>query len=119
MGGMRGWLSDLVVGGLIGGLVGVIATVNFVIYTGIEQGYEASLVEVFQYSPVAGIVTVMILLAGPPFSECAQPDDCVESGVGAAKVRPGGDEQNRHWWLEAPGASSCHCPVGRELRLRR
>lgn len=65
MGGMRGWLSDLVVGGLIGGLVGVIATVNFVIYTGIEQGYEASLVEVFQYSPVAGIVTVMILLAGP------------------------------------------------------
>ena len=61
----EGWLSDLVVGGLIGGLVGVIATVNFVIYTGIEQGYEASLVEVFQYSPIAGIVTVMILLAGP------------------------------------------------------
>lgn len=63
--GMRGWLSDLIAGGLIGGLVGVIAAVNFVIYAGVEQGYEASLVEVFQHSPVVGIATVMILLAGP------------------------------------------------------
>lgn len=35
------------------------------IYTGIEKGYEASLVEVFQHSLIAGIVTVMILVAGP------------------------------------------------------
>jgi multisubunit Na+/H+ antiporter MnhB subunit len=62
---VRGWLVDLAVGGLVGGLVGAVAAVNFVIYTGIEQGYEASLVEVFQHSLVAGIVTVMILLAGP------------------------------------------------------
>ena len=61
----RGWLLDLVVGGLVGGLVGAIAAVNFVIYTGIEQGYEASLVELFQHSPIAGVITVMILLAGP------------------------------------------------------
>lgn len=62
---MKGWLVDLTVGGLAGGLVGAVAAVNFVIYTGIEQGYEASLVEVFQHSPIAGIVTVMILIAGP------------------------------------------------------
>jgi multisubunit Na+/H+ antiporter MnhB subunit len=62
---VRGWLVDLAVGGLVGGLVGAVAAVNFVIYTGIEQGYEASLVEVFQHSLIAGIVTVMILLAGP------------------------------------------------------
>lgn len=58
---VKRWLVDLAVGGL----VGAIAAVNFVIYTGIEQGYEASLVEVFQHSLIAGIVTVMILLAGP------------------------------------------------------
>lgn len=61
----KGWLRDLVVGGLIGGLVGVIAALNFVIYSGVDQGYEASLVEVFQYNVVAGVVTVMILAAGP------------------------------------------------------
>ncbi|HSJ83150.1 MAG TPA: hypothetical protein VLA91_04965 [Acidimicrobiia bacterium] len=62
---MKGWLGDLTVGGLVGGLVGAIAAVNFVIYTGIEQGYEASLAEVFQHNLIAGIVTVMILIAGP------------------------------------------------------
>ena len=63
--GLKGWLRDLVAGGLIGGLVGAIAALNFVVYSGIEQGYEASLVEVFQYSVVAGVVTVMVLVAGP------------------------------------------------------
>jgi uncharacterized membrane protein len=62
---MKGWLVDLTVGGLVGGLVGAVAAVNFVIYTGIERGYEASLAEVFQHSLIAGIVTVMILIAGP------------------------------------------------------
>ena len=62
---MKGWLLDLTVGGLGGGVVGAIAAVNFVIFTGIEQGYEASLAEVFQHNLVAGIITVMILIAGP------------------------------------------------------
>ena len=61
----KGWLLDLVVGGLTGGLVGAVVAINFVIYTGIQQGYEASLVEVFQHSLIAGIVTIMILVAGP------------------------------------------------------
>jgi hypothetical protein len=62
---MRAWLVDLAVGGLVGGLVGAVAAVNLVIYTGIDQGYEASLVEVFEYSLIAGIVVVLVLLAGP------------------------------------------------------
>ena len=62
---MKGWLADLAVGGLVGGLVGAVAAVNFVIFTGIEQGYEASLGEVFEHSLIAGIVTVMLLIAGP------------------------------------------------------
>jgi len=62
---VKGWLRDVVVGGLIGGLLGSIVAVNFVILTGIDQGYEASLGEVFRYSPIAGIVTVAILVAGP------------------------------------------------------
>lgn len=62
---VKGWLPDVVVGGLTGGIVGTVAAINFVIYTGIQQGYEASLVEVFQHSLIAGIVTVMILVAGP------------------------------------------------------
>jgi hypothetical protein len=62
---VKGRLLDVVVGGLTGGLVGAVVAINFVIYTGIEQGYEASLVEVFQHSLIAGIVTVMILVAGP------------------------------------------------------
>ena len=62
---VKGRLLDVVVGGLIGGLVGAVLAINFVIYAGIQQGYEASLVEVFQHSLIAGIVTVMILIAGP------------------------------------------------------
>lgn len=62
---MKGWLADLAVGGLVGGLVGAVAAVNFVIFTGIEQGYEASLGEVFEHSLIAGVVTVMLLIAGP------------------------------------------------------
>jgi hypothetical protein len=61
----RNWLVDILAGGLVGGFVGAIAAVNFVIYTGVDQGYEASLFEVFEYSVLAGVVTVLILVAGP------------------------------------------------------
>lgn len=56
---------DLAVGGIGGVLVAVIVAVNFVIFIGVERGYESSLAEVFEHSLVAGIVTVMILVAGP------------------------------------------------------
>jgi len=61
----RGWLTDIVAGGAIGGIVGAIVAVNFVIYVGIEDGYEASIPDVFRQNVVAGIVTVAVLLAGP------------------------------------------------------
>jgi multisubunit Na+/H+ antiporter MnhB subunit len=60
----RAWLADILIGGLAGGVVGAIAAVNFVIYVGIEDGYEASIPEVFRQNTLAGIVTVAILLMG-------------------------------------------------------
>lgn len=58
-------LADLLVGGLVGGLIGAIVAVNVVIYSGIEQGYQASLPEVFRYNLAIGVVVVVILIAGP------------------------------------------------------
>lgn len=61
----REWVADIVLGAIAGGLVGAVVAVNFVIYAGIEGGYEASIAEVFRQSPFAGIATVAILIAGP------------------------------------------------------
>lgn len=61
----RELLADLVIGGVVGAIIGAIAAVNFVIYIGIEGGYEASISDVFRESVPAGVVTVLILIAGP------------------------------------------------------
>jgi uncharacterized membrane protein YesL len=61
----RGWLADTLIGGIVGGVVGAIVAVNFVIFIGIDGGYEASITDVFRQSVIAGIVTVTVLLAGP------------------------------------------------------
>lgn len=61
----RDLLFDVLIGGLIGGLVGAVVAVNFVLLAGVEQGYEASLGEVFEHSIVAGVATLAILVAGP------------------------------------------------------
>jgi hypothetical protein len=61
----RGWLADGVIGGIVGGVIGAIVAVNVVIYAGIEDGYEASIPDVFRESPLVGVVTVAILVAGP------------------------------------------------------
>jgi len=61
----RRWLFDGVIGLTAGGLVGAIIAVNFVIFVGIEGGYEASIADVFRENVLAGIVTVAILVAGP------------------------------------------------------
>lgn len=58
-------LVDVVVGGLLGGLIGAVVAVNFVLIVGVDQGYEASLGEVFAHSSIAGIVTLAILIVGP------------------------------------------------------
>lgn len=62
---LRGWLIDVVAGAVVGGLIGAIVAVNIVIYSGAERGYESSLTEVFEHSPLAGIITVVIVVAGP------------------------------------------------------
>lgn len=59
------WLRDLLIGVVAGGIVGAIVAVNFVIFSGMERGYESTIPEIFRQSVVAGIVTVGLLLAGP------------------------------------------------------
>jgi uncharacterized membrane protein len=61
----RQWIVDGLVGGAIGAVIGAIVVVNFVITVGIDAGYEASIPEIFRESAVAGVVTVLILVAGP------------------------------------------------------
>ena len=62
---MRQWLFDGVIGVVAGGLVGAIVAVNFVIFVGIEGGYEAGITDVFRENVLFGLVTVAILVAGP------------------------------------------------------
>jgi hypothetical protein len=61
----NGWFADIVVGGIVGGVAGAIAAVNFVIYAGIDRGYEASIPDVFRENAVVGVITVAVLVAGP------------------------------------------------------
>lgn len=61
----REWLVDIGVGGLVGGLVALIGAWNLMIYLGVEDGYEASLGEAFQHSPIVGTVVAAVLVAGP------------------------------------------------------
>ncbi len=62
---LKGWLIDLAVGGIAGGLIAALVAVNFVIFIGVDRGYESSLREVFEHSSIAGVATLLILAAGP------------------------------------------------------
>ncbi len=64
-GGTRGWVLDVLLGGVPGGVLGAIVAVNIVIFSGIDRGYEASIPEVFRENVVVGTVVVLVLLAGP------------------------------------------------------
>ncbi|WP_299441410.1 hypothetical protein [uncultured Phycicoccus sp.] len=61
----RGWVVDVLLGGIPGAVLGGIVAVNVVIFSGIDRGYEASIAEVFRENAVVGVVTVLVLLAGP------------------------------------------------------
>lgn len=63
----RGFVAVLVtiVGVVVGFVVGAIVAVNVVIYSGIDRGYEASPSDVFSQNPVAGILALAALIAGP------------------------------------------------------
>lgn len=63
--GWVGWLIDVVLGGVLGAIVGAVVAVNFVILVGVDQGYQAGLGDVFDQSVAAGVVTLVVLVAGP------------------------------------------------------
>jgi hypothetical protein len=48
----------------IRGIVGAIVAVNVVIYSGIDDGYDATLGEVFYRTPAVGVVAVALALLG-------------------------------------------------------
>lgn len=58
-----------VVGAVICGFFGLIAalivSVNLAINLGVPGGVEASPVEVFQHSPIGGVINVVIMVGGP------------------------------------------------------
>lgn len=61
----RGWIVDLIVGALGGGIVGAIVAVNLVITFGPESGYQSSLADVFDDSTALGVVTLAAWITGP------------------------------------------------------
>jgi hypothetical protein len=56
---------DVVVGLVVGGLVAAVVAVNVVIFSGIDEGYEASPGEVFEQNALVGALVVAVLIAGP------------------------------------------------------
>jgi hypothetical protein len=62
---LRGWLVDVLVGGIVGGVAGAIIAVNLVIFAGIERGYEATIPEVLRENTLIGVLTIVVLAAGP------------------------------------------------------
>lgn len=57
----------VVVDALVGLVVGGIASINVVIFAGIEDGYEASPAQVFEENAFVGVIAVLVLVAGPVF----------------------------------------------------
>lgn len=57
--------SDLLIGGTTGLIVGAIVAVNVVIFSGMEDGYEASIPEVFRQNWLIGLVVVALFAMGP------------------------------------------------------
>ena len=58
-------IANGAIGAILGFAVGAIIAVNVVITAGVDQGYQASLPEIFDESLILGIVIVVILAAGP------------------------------------------------------
>ena len=60
----RVWVR-YIVGGVGGAVVGGVAALNVMIYSGVEGGYEAGLGALFEHNPLAGSAAVALLVAGP------------------------------------------------------
>lgn len=61
----RGWTKRVAGGAIIGGIIGAIVAVNFVIMVGPDSGYESSFADIFSESTADGVATIAILIAGP------------------------------------------------------
>lgn len=61
----KGWMIDLLMGGLGGGLAGAIVAVNIVIFSGIDDGYESSFGDVMDFNRFLGLTVLAVLLAAP------------------------------------------------------
>ena len=58
-------VAETVIGAILGLVVGAIIAVNLIIIAGVERGYEASLIEVFEENALVAVSAVVILVAGP------------------------------------------------------
>lgn len=58
-------MLDLTVGIAAGSLVGVILALNIVIYSGVDDGYQASVQSVFEQRPWAGVLAAMAIILAP------------------------------------------------------
>ena len=52
-------------GAILGLIVGAVLSLNLIIFFGTDQGYEASLSEVYSESPGVAIAAVALLVLGP------------------------------------------------------
>lgn len=53
------------IGAVLGFVVGAVVAVNVQIFSGVTDGYEASLAEVWDHSPFVTLVIVGLWVAGP------------------------------------------------------
>jgi hypothetical protein len=54
-----------VICGFFGLIASVIVSVSLAISSGVPGGYEAGPAEVFQHSPIAGVLNVLVMVGGP------------------------------------------------------
>ena len=55
----------VVFGAVVGLVAGAIVSINVVIFGGIEDGYEASVAQVFEENVFVGVIAALVLVAGP------------------------------------------------------
>ena len=60
-----GGVVGAVICGFLGLIASVIVSVNVSINSGVPGGYEAGPAEVFQHSPIVGVINVMVMIGGP------------------------------------------------------
>lgn len=60
-----GRLSDLLVGGIAGGIVGAVVSVNLVIFSGVDDGYQASPGAVLGHNPAVGLLALVVMIGAP------------------------------------------------------